>query len=688
MRDDIQNAPSGMAAGTGKGMGIGIKLTLTVFVVVAVAMLALIVALLVSVRLFVEDRATKEVGEKTELLINLVTATDKDLRLRTANLAKAFEQDLNGKIELGTSNITVKDQTTPALLFNGKPLNLDFDVVDRFTQATGAVATVFVRRGDDFVRVTTSLKTEKGERAVGTLLDRAHPGYKLVLDGSSFVGLATLFGRQYMTQYDPIKDSAGKVIGINFIGLDFSDYLVTLKNAIRGLKIGQAGYFYVLDARPGANYGRLIVHPAREGDIVLDSKDSDGREFIKEILERKNGFIRYPWINTSLGETRSRDKIVSFAYLKNWNWIIAGGTYIDEYGDEVGVLRRNYSLLGVLIVVFISAAIFMIIRKMVIRPLVQAKDVAMTIAGGDLTKTQDVARRDELGDLLQAMNAINQGLTQAVAQVRRSSDGVAVASTEIAQGNTDLSGRTESQASALQQTSASMTQLGETVQRNAENARHAKSLAASASLVAVKGGDVVAKVVDTMKGIHDSSQKIADIIGVIDGIAFQTNILALNAAVEAARAGEQGRGFAVVASEVRVLAGRSAQAAREIKSLITASVERAEQGTALVDEAGATMGEIVSSIKRVSDIMTDISQAGVAQSEGVAQVGEAIGQMDQATQQNAVLVEQMAASAMSLDTQAQELVRAVSAFKLQTAHEQPTHSTAGARSSAGLLKLR
>lgn len=241
---------------------------------------------------------------------------------------------------------------------------------------------------------------------------------------------------------------------------------------------------------------------------------------------------------------------------------------------------------------------------------------------------------------------------------------MASASAQIAQGNHDLSARTESQASALEQTASSMEELSATVRQNADNARQANQLAQNASTVAVEGGEVVGRVVDTMKGINESSRKISDIIGVIDGIAFQTNILALNAAVEAARAGEQGCGFAVVASEVRSLAGRSAEAAKEIKGLINDSVLRVEQGTALVDQAGVTMTEVVSSIRRVTDIMGVISAASNEQSLGVAQVGEAITQMDQATQQNAALVEEMAAAAGSLKSQAQELVQTVAVFKL------------------------
>jgi methyl-accepting chemotaxis protein len=295
-------------------------------------------------------------------------------------------------------------------------------------------------------------------------------------------------------------------------------------------------------------------------------------------------------------------------------------------------------------------------------------EVAGRVADGDLSATLQVHSSDTTS-VMAAMARMQTGLVGVVSTVRMGSESVATASAEIAQGNNDLSQRTEEQASALEETAASMEELSSTVKQNADNARQANQLAQNASSVAIKGGEVVAQVVDTMKGINEASRKISDIISVIDGIAFQTNILALNAAVEAARAGEQGRGFAVVATEVRALAGRSADAAKEIKTLISNSVERVEQGTSLVDQAGATMTEVVGSIRRVTDIMGEISAASTEQSQGVSQIGEAIQQMDQVTQQNAALVEEMAAAASSLKSQAQELVSTVAVFKFASGQD-------------------
>ncbi len=334
--------------------------------------------------------------------------------------------------------------------------------------------------------------------------------------------------------------------------------------------------------------------------------------------------------------------------------------------ERLNTTLRNEWLLAGGLAAMVALALWLgvVIARSITVPAKLAQAVAQRIAAGDLTGEIPATSADEMGQLLGAMREMQTSLTRVVGTVRQNAESVATASAQIAQGNQDLSERTEQQASALEETAASMEQLSATVRQNAENAQQANQLAQGAASVAVRGGEVVGEVVETMKGINESSRRIADILGVIDGIAFQTNILALNAAVEAARAGEQGRGFAVVAAEVRSLAQRSAEAAKEIKGLISTSVARVEQGTAQVDQAGETMTEVVTAIRRVTDIVAEISVASGEQSAGVAQVGEAVGQMDQVTQQNAALVEQSAAAAESLKVQAQHLSTTVAVFKL------------------------
>ncbi|MEJ8811072.1 methyl-accepting chemotaxis protein [Variovorax ureilyticus] len=326
-----------------------------------------------------------------------------------------------------------------------------------------------------------------------------------------------------------------------------------------------------------------------------------------------------------------------------------------------------------------------LISRSIVKPLGEAVKVAETVAAGDLSSRIEVESRDETGQLMRALKEMNDSLSKVVGEVRTGTDTIATASGQIASGNQDLSSRTEEQASSLEETAASMEELTSTVKQNADNARQANQLAVSASEVAVRGGSVVNQVVDTMGSINASSRKIVDIIGVIDGIAFQTNILALNAAVEAARAGEQGRGFAVVASEVRNLAQRSAAAAKEIKTLIDDSVGKVEEGSKQVAEAGRTMDEIVESVKRVTDIMGEITAASQEQTSGIEQVNQAITQMDQVTQQNAALVEEAAAAAGSLQEQATSLVQAVSVFRLH-AHAQVKTAPALKRAPAAAPK--
>ena len=331
------------------------------------------------------------------------------------------------------------------------------------------------------------------------------------------------------------------------------------------------------------------------------------------------------------------------------------------YADGQRAEAWGMGLMGVALLAGLGLGLAL--SRSVVGPLRRATEVAAEVAGGDLSRVFDTSGKDETAVLLQALAAMQTQLRELVGGVRHNAESVATASAEIAQGNQDLSQRTEAQASALQQTAATMEQLGTTVRRSAESVRLANELSRSASTAAGHGGEVVGRVTQTMQAINASSRRIEDITSVIDGIAFQTNILALNAAVEAARAGEQGRGFAVVASEVRNLAQRSSAAAKEIKVLISNSVEHVEQGSGLVGQAGLAMEEIVGSIRRVGDIIADIGAAADIQSAGVAQVGTAVDQMDRATQQNAALVEQSAAASESLTQQARQLVAAVAVFR-------------------------
>lgn len=828
-----------------------------------------------------DDQGRDYLRNDVALIRAMVETNLMALRKQAIQLNRGFAMSIPDEIFLEGADEQAVLRTTTGVTLNGK-----FEVVDRFTEKTGAVSTIFIRKGDGFTRISTSVKKENGERAVGTSLAKDSPALAELLAGRSYVGRANLFGKTFYTSYSPIFATNGKVIGATFIGLDISTELDALKKQIRSLRIGETGYYYVLDANRGKDFGNLVVHPAKEGSNILGAKDANGREFIRDMLERGKGETTYPWLNAELGDTAAREKIVVFDTLPDANWLIAGGTYLDEFHAISSRATRYVMLGGLVLALLLAAFLYLLIAKLIVRPLQQkVLPVFNDLAEGRYDTQLDIGANDEVGQVVQGLQSMqiqqgfnvaeaqriandnlririaldcvsanlriadddgtviyaNKGLLNTLRQIEpglreqqpgfsvdgfigsnigvfykdpvatlrglralketrctelnigrriysiitnpiinergqrlgtvgewvdrtaelnaqrsvadlvsrasagdlgarldtsslegfykdlgsginslvetsgaaiseiaellsRVADGdltrtltseyqgtfgrlrddanetvtklrnlvgeiqmsaqmINTAAKEIASGNQDLSGRTEEQAGSLEETAASMEQLTGTVKQNADNARQANELAGTALRVADKGGEVVGQVVSTMSAIHRSSSKIADIIGVIDSIAFQTNILALNAAVEAARAGEQGRGFAVVATEVRSLAQRSAAAAKEIKGLISDSVEKVETGNKLVDQAGRTMEEVVLSIKRVANIMGEISDASIEQSSGIEQVSLAVSQMDEVTQQNAALVEQAAAAAESLEEQAHQLALTVSVFR-------------------------
>jgi len=634
---------------------IGARLTALTVILVAAAFALALLLITYSTSGLIERRALSQMSHEVISVSHMVEMFDQSVNSQVDRFSSMFDKATAGTFTLDESRtIPIGDRPTPALQLNGHDLNLDFTIPDHFTADTGVTATIFARTGENFVRVTTSVKKENGERAVGTLLDNTHPGYATLKSGKPYSGLATLFGKQYITKYVPFKNAAGDIIGVLYVGIDISPDIKALQDKIKALKIGDTGFFYVLNGAAGKDRGVLIAGSPRDGReqgaSLLDLKDAAGHAFIADMLDAGTGSLRYT-------ATDGRDKLVSYTRYPGWNWVIAGETYVDEVTREVAQMRTTYIGFGLLFVAVLAIILTMMVRRMVSRPLDAVCQAADRIAGGDLTTRLHADRQDEVGRLMRAFNGISEGLSAVVTTVRAGTDEINTAASEIAAGNLHLSGRTEQQASALEETASAMEQLTSTVKQNASNAEQANQLSGDASGVA-------GQVVQTMQAIHDSSQKIADITGVIDGIAFQTNILALNASVEAARAGEQGRGFAVVANEVRTLAQRAAAAAREIKGLIGASVETVDGGSKLVEQAGVTMHDVVESVHRVSTVIQEIATASREQSDGIDQINIAIGQMDETTQQNAALVEQAAAAAQSLQRQAEQLAAAVSTFRV------------------------
>jgi methyl-accepting chemotaxis protein-2 (aspartate sensor receptor) len=599
--------------------------------------------------------ANAQARSTAQLLDGLEEAT----RRQAERLHQAFAENFSLRMTL--------DAEAADLTSGTERLKDNFGAVDRFSASTGGVATIFARKGEDFQRITTSLKNDKGERVLGTMLGLGHPAYKSMMEGGRWSGRAFLFGRHYMSHYQAVKDDQGRVVGILFVGFDMTDMMKTIDNLARATRLLETGGLYLIDPKKKAEDAVFISHPQHANRKVIEAGAGHAESYgllARAMAAGKGRFeeaLALPHGLLAAGDDRW--VVAHQADRMGW-WVVAEVSNRElraEHMRAASTLIGSFLLLGLCL----AAGLAWMLRAWVSRPLAALGTQLSRVAAGDLTQPLHSSRDDEVGRLTAQAESMRHMLATTIGQVRQASEEIETASNEVAVGNQDLSQRTEQTASNLQMTASSIEQLTGTVRQSADAASQANQLAHSATQVAQRGGEVVSQVVSTMDEINSSSKRIADIIGTIDGIAFQTNILALNAAVEAARAGEQGRGFAVVAGEVRALAQRSAEAAREIKTLIGTSVEKVETGARLVQDAGSTMNEIVSSVQRVGDIIGEITAAAAEQSAGFGQVNGAVNQLDQMTQQNAALVEESAAAAASLKEQAQRLVSAVAVFQVR-----------------------
>jgi len=616
----------------------------------------------------VSEQVLERIAEKDRSIAAMIALFDKGLSAEVGRSMTLFASLLPSSYTLDdTQKVDVSGVATPTIKAGDKVLNMDFSIPDEFLQSSGAIATVFARTGDDFVRVTTSLKKQDGTRAIGTLLDRKGPAYAPLLAGNTYTGLAALFGKRYITQYRPITDTSGRVIGALFVGVDVGAQIQSVEDGIRQLKIGDTGYYFLLNASNGADRGKFIVHPAAAGQLADDANAP-----YKQMLEMQQGQLEYSSADATLGETSARDKYVSFTTVPEWHWLVGGVAPRDEVMAEVTATRNHFLVIGFALVAGFAVLFLIAVRRLVSRPIEEAAKASERLAAGDLSvrvSDREHRRTDEIGRLMQAIDGIGEGLARIVLQVRSASSDMTDGTAKIATGSGDIAARIATQASSLEETAASMEQITSNVQQNADHAAQANTLVTSASEAALEGGRAVERVVTTMGEISRSSKKISDITSVIEGIAFQTNILALNAAVEAARAGEHGRGFAVVAAEVRALAQRSAASVKEIETLIGESTARVESGFRIAEEASTTMHGIVERVGQVRAIMAEISVASREQSGGIEQVNLAVTQIGEATQQNATIVGDAEHAAAELRDQAVRLAQVVSVFKLDAARQ-------------------
>ncbi|MBY0411725.1 MAG: Cache 3/Cache 2 fusion domain-containing protein [Burkholderiaceae bacterium] len=662
-----------MSVSLANNRSVARQVTLTAIALVAVVLV--LVGLAISVLTERNTRAlvAASVGNTAQSVAQSLDAADNTNRELVQLTMRGFQRYFEATMQL--------DEATGELRSYGALVNEDYGSVDKFASETGGVATVFAKKGDDFMRVTTSVKNDKDERQQGTLLGKNDPAYAAVVKGQSYTGVTVVGGKPYMGYYLPAKDASGKVIALLFIGSDISVFQTMLQKQVEQTKFFEHGGTYVINPGTSLDQAVFVYHPTARGKRVLEAYPQ-ARPFFETLAASPDGFVRDA--ASVLGAGAEEPWALVRKTGGGW-WVVAEVPDGEAMASQRDVTMAVWGLMAVA-VVLLAIGLFLMLRRGVSRPLRQLTKAITLVAQGDLTEAFRTKRRDEIGALVQEVEGMRQRYTQMLQQVRTAVDSITTASSEIASGNQDLSARTEVTASSLAQTAQSMEHLTSTVRQSVDAARQANELASSAVEVAERGGQVVSQVVTTMGDINQSSRKIADIVGVIDSIAFQTNILALNAAVEAARAGEQGRGFAVVASEVRGLAGRSAEAAREIKALIGASVERVESGARLVQNAGTTMDEIVGSVKRVGNIIGEITSASNEQSDGISQVNTAVNQLDQMTQQNAALVEESAAAAESLREQATRLAGAVQVFKLSPVNGTHASSSTDALTASGVRR--
>lgn len=634
-------------------MSLGLKLSVLTSLSVAMLFFMFTIALSQNAAKQLQQLSLEDMQYQVKGFSEMAEMFNATLNTEVSNYTQLFASFLPTTFSRDESaRITIGSESTPTLRAGLKTLNLDETVVDDFLTRTHAVATIFVREGDDFIRVSTSLLKEDGNRALGTRLDRQSAAWKTISRGEVYNGLATLFGKRYVTQYRPIKDATGQLIGILFVGVDISSQIQLMRSKVLERALGESGHFFVLNGTPGKHQGQYLFARQREGQLPGWSADTQ-----HALLSQSKG--------TMSAEHHDEEQFFAWQQIPGWDWIIVGEVSRATLLAPVNHTRNLFLLSGLGVVVLFAAGFVLICRRLLSQPLEQVITLAEHYAAGNLQANLATTRKDEIGQLITAINGTGDGLTQLVSQVRSAAQEISDGTHAIATGSGDISEQISRQASSVEETSASMEQLGATVEHNADSVRQALALVAEAATAVHHGGDTVSRSVSTMSAIKVSSQRIADITHVIESIAFQTNILALNAAVEAARAGEQGKGFAVVAAEVRALAQRSDRAAKEINTLIETSINNVAEGHKLSGNTQLVMEDIVTRIEQIKALMGEINVASQEQAAGIGQVKLAMSHIGQATHNNTELVARSEETARALSQKGHHLTRLVSIFTLK-----------------------
>jgi len=635
-----------------QNMNLGQKLTI---VLIGVLLIAFAIGAGVLTRATdrqVHEAAASSVQTINSTVVDMVDVFAVQVERGADRLMSALQLSIHEPLRVDAASTTkIGERSVPVLRLGGKTLNLDFELVDRFTGETGGVATFFVRDGDDFVRVTTSVKKDDGSRAVGTVLDRAHPAYGKLLKGDFYRGPARLFGRDYFTKYVPIRDN-DRVIGAFFVGVDFTDELKALSARIKATRVGDSGYVFVLNTKEGPSFGNFVIHPELEGKNVLGVTDTDGRPFVKEMLEQKKGLLSY-----ALADAATRQKVVAYDHNATLGWLIASGAYVDDLGAHLNAVLYLVGGIALALVLLLPILIFVTIRRLVSAPLGELQQFCQNVqTTHDFTLPAPKIGTDEVGRTCQAVVDLLATLTQTFGTLMRDVSQLDQAARELSESSVKASRQSESASESASSMAAAVEEMTVGISHISDNAGVATDLARRAGQRSGEGGETIIEATREMAAIADEVQRastvitelghetgrISSIVGVIREVADQTNLLALNAAIEAARAGESGRGFAVVADEVRKLAERTALSTGEISGMVEAiqtlsaqatqimsqTVGQAEHGAVLASEAGNAITEIQENAGKVLEVVQDITLA--------------MGEQSSASQQIAIQTEQVA----------------------------------------------
>ncbi len=617
-----------------------------------------------------------------------IKAYNEQLEITATHLSGVFGEAFPGIFELDSSRtIEVVDQTVPLLMNNGADIAGDYSTVDRFAEITGGNATIFVKRGDDFIRVITSVKKQDGSRAVGTLLDRASPAYAKNINGQAFTGKVTLFGQQFVTNYTPIKDDLGRVIGIRYIGISFNQSLQRLMNGLSELVVGKQGYVFVVDAKEGNNQGEFLLHPTATGSNLISDQ---GGQFIRDMIQQSSGELHYPW--QAAGQSEAMEWETHFTHIPELNWILGVTQPVADSQEAASWLTKQMLLKTVLTIVVVTLVLWIAVKLMVGKPLANAVSALESIASGDYSQEIQVKGQDETSKLLDALKRMQQQIRSVLQELATTAHELGTAAGNMTNASNQVAKGSAEQSEAASQIASTVEELTVSVDSLAKNAQEARELSDSSFHISEHGAEVIEtaglgmlSISETVRSASDNISELGELSGQISGIlevianiADQTNLLALNAAIEAARAGEQGRGFAVVADEVRGLAARTTDSAREITKTIAdiqqgtnsavavmaKGVEQVNEGAELSSRAGESIVEIRNSSHRVREMFMEISIMLDEQSQASNVMAENVERIATMTDTNNLAVQEVAAAAHQLEAMALSLNQALGHFRV------------------------